>query len=253
MFPVLFKLGPIMIYTYGFFVFLGVVLGYFLSLKEAKRNNIDLEVFKTIIFWTIVFGFLGARLFYIITEFRLFILNPFKTLFSRSGFVFYGGVLSGLLVLYILTKKHKINFLKFSDILSIAIPAGHAIGRIGCFSYGCCYGKPTTSFIGVIFPPTSPVIYTGQRVIPTQLIESFFLFLIFLIIKFIFKKKKFDGQPFFVYLILYSIIRFFIEFLRGDPRGEFLYLSTSQWISTVIFFISAFFYFYNLKKLKKQI
>ncbi|MCM8832101.1 MAG: prolipoprotein diacylglyceryl transferase [Candidatus Omnitrophica bacterium] len=250
MFPILFKFGPITIYTYGFLVFIGVVISYFLSLREAKKNNIDLEVFKTIVFWIIVFGFLGARLLYIIIEFKLFILSPFKTFFGRTGFVFYGGILSGLLVLHILTKKYKINFLKFSDILSVGIPIGHAIGRLGCFSYGCCYGKPTNSFIGLVFPANSPVMYTGEKVIPTQLIESFFLFLIFLIIKFLSKRKRFEGELFLTYLILYSVIRFVIEFLRGDPRGAFLYLSTSQWISIFTFLICAFFYFANLHKLK---
>ncbi|MDD5585225.1 MAG: prolipoprotein diacylglyceryl transferase [Candidatus Omnitrophica bacterium] len=239
MHPILFKFGPLTIYTYGFFVFLGVLFGYYLCLKEGKRVGIESRVVSDIIFWTILFSFIGARVFYIIVEFKSFLIDPFAVLFSRSGFVFYGGVIFGFAALYFLTRRYKIQFLRFADILGIATPLAHAIGRIGCFFYGCCYGRVTHSFIGVAFPPESPAYSLSEKVIPTQLIESFFLFIIFAAMLFLKKRKKFDGQLIFTYFILYGVVRFIVEFFRGDPRGHILFLSTSQVISIAMILAGA--------------
>jgi phosphatidylglycerol:prolipoprotein diacylglycerol transferase len=160
----------------------------------------------------------------------------------RSGFVFYGGVICGIAALYLLSKKYKIKFALLADIIAIGVPLGHAFGRLGCFFYGCCYGRPSESFMGVLFPPDSPAGYLGAKVIPTQLISSFFLFLLFFLLLAFRKRKKFDGQIVLVYLILYSIFRFIIEFFRGDPRGSILFLSTSQLISLILIAISIFFW-----------
>lgn len=236
MHPILFKLGPITIYTYGFFVFLGVLTGYFVSSRQAKKEGINNNVFSHIAFWIIVFGFLGAKVLYILIEFKYFLTNPLSMI--RSGFVFYGGIISGAISLWILTKKYKLNLLGFADIVALGIPLGHAIGRLGCFFYGCCYGKPTDSFIGVLFPPDSPAGALGVKVIPTQLISAFFLFIIFLVLLLLKRKKKFQGQIFLSYIFLYGIFRFIIEFFRGDPRGQIFFLSTSQFISLLSILIS---------------
>lgn len=233
MFPILFKIGPVPIYTYGFFVFLGVLIGYLVAQRQARRQAIERNIFTHIVFWVIIFSFIGARLFYILVEFRSFLEDPLGILISRSGFVFYGGIVFGSFVLLILCRRHKINFFKFVDALILGLPLGHAIGRIGCFFYGCCYGRPTNSFIGVLFPPESPAGALGLKVIPTQIIESFFLFLIFFSLRLVSRRKKLEGQVFVLYLILYGVVRFVIEFYRGDPRGQILRLSTSQFFSLV--------------------
>lgn len=252
MHPILFKVGSFTIYTYGFFVFLGVLCGYFFCLKQASRDNINKNVFSDIIFWMLVFSFIGARIFYIFTDFRSFLLNPLEILLSRSGFVFYGGVIFGVITLYVLAKLHKIKFLKLSDIIASGVPLAHAFGRLGCFSYGCCYGRPTESAIGVLFPKNCPAGFAGVPVIPTQLIEAFFLFLLFFILIFLKKRKKFDGQILAFYLIFYSAIRFVIEFFRGDPRGNVFFLSFSQFIAIIIIIFGIFLYFrlnrYAVKK-----
>ncbi|MCK9615341.1 MAG: prolipoprotein diacylglyceryl transferase [Candidatus Omnitrophica bacterium] len=250
MHPILFKFGSFTIYTYGFFVFLGVLFGYFFCLKQAKRENINKSVFSDIIFWTLIFSFLGARVFYIFADFENFLLNPLEILLSRSGFVFYGGVVFGIIALYALAKLHKINFFKLSDIIVSGVPLAHAFGRLGCFSYGCCYGRPTDSFLGVLFPKDSPAGFAGVRVIPTQLIEALSLFLLFLALIFLRKRKKFDGQLLAFYLIFYSIIRFIIEFLRGDPRGSVFFLSLSQFISVILMVFGIFLHFWL--RLRKQ-
>lgn len=242
MHPILFKIGSFTIYTYGFLVFLGVLFAYFFCVKQAGRENINKGVFSDIIFWTLIFSFVGARVFYIFTDFQSFLQNPLEMLLSRSGFVFYGGVIFGIVTLFVLAKLHKINFLKLADIIVMGVPLAHAFGRFGCFSYGCCYGRPTNYFLGVLFPAESPAGALGVCVIPTQLIEAFFLILLFLTLLFVKRRKKFDGQILAIYLVFYSIIRFVVEFFRGDPRGNVFFLSLSQFISLFLLAFGAFLY-----------
>ena len=237
MYPILFQLGPITVYTYGFFVFLGVLSAYFVCLSEAKRQGIDRNIFSNIFFWIIILGFLGAKILYILIEFKYFLRSPLSMI--RTGFVFYGGIISGIIAGLFFTRRYKISFLKFSDIFSIGIPLAHAFGRLGCFSYGCCYGRPTNSFIGILFPKDSPAGVFGTKVIPTQLIEAFLLILVFFALRFVNRRKKFDGQTFFIYIFTYSALRFVLEFFRGDPRGQIFFLSTSQVISLLLIIMTA--------------
>lgn len=234
MHPILFKLGPITVYTYGVFVFLGVLAGYLFCLKQAKKESIDTKVFSDILFWAIISGFLGARLFYIVIEFKQFMDDPIGIGLGRAGFVFYGGIIFGLPVFYFLARKHRLDFLNLTDLVILALPLAHAIGRIGCFFYGCCYGKPTDSWIGMKFAPDSPAGLLGVKIIPTQIISSLFLFLIFFLLLTLRKTRKFKGQIFLYYIIVYSIFRFIIEFYRGDPRGYLGSLSFSQVISLIL-------------------
>lgn len=247
MYPILFKLGPLTIYTYGFFIFLGVALGFSLSVRLAKKLDFDSKIFSDLIFWSILGGFLGARILYIIIEWRWFFDSPIQVAFSRSGFVFYGGAIGGLIIFYFLTKKYKLNFLKSADIVSLHVPLAHAFGRVGCFFYGCCYGAPTNSFIGILFPEDSPAGYLKCKVLPTQLISALALFLIFFILTLINKKKKFDGQIMFSYFLFYGIFRFIIEFFRVDPRGAIFIFSTSQVIALFFVLIGVFFLIKNKK------
>ncbi|MDP2923311.1 MAG: prolipoprotein diacylglyceryl transferase [Candidatus Omnitrophota bacterium] len=238
MFPIFLKIGPITIYYYGLFIVLGILAGYFISLREAQRQRIDKNIFFNIFFWTLVFSFLGAKIVYILLDFKNFLARPLSMV--RTGFVFYGGVIFGLPAFYLLTKRYKIVFREIADALALGIPVGHALGRIGCFSYGCCYGKRTNSFLGVLFPSDSPAGASGVKVIPTQLIESFFLLIIFLALNILKKRKKFEGQLFLYYLIFYAILRFIIEFFRGDERGEIFSFSVSQVIALVILTLGIF-------------
>ena len=221
-------------------------------MKQAKRQGIDKNIFSDIIFWTLIFSFIGARFFYIFTDFENFLRNPVEMLLSRSGFVFYGGVVFAIITLFVLAKLHKINFLKLADIIVLGVPLAHAFGRLGCFSYGCCYGRPTNSFIGVLFPKESPAGGLGVCVIPTQLIEAFFLILLFVVLLFVKNRKKFDDQILVFYLIFYSVLRFVIEFFRGDPRGNVFFLSLSQFVSLLLLVFGVFLYFklrkFNLQK-----
>ena len=137
MYPILFKLGPLTVYTYGVLVFIGAMAGYLACSRQAKREGIDAETFNNIFFWTILFSFLGAKLFYIAIEFKSFLNEPLSML--RSGFVYYGGLVSGLIVLRVFSKRKKIASFKLLDIFALGVPLAHAFGRLGCFFYGCCW------------------------------------------------------------------------------------------------------------------
>jgi len=250
MHPILFRVGPITIYTYGLFIFLGILVAYLITLREAKKEGIRKEIFSSLVFWILIFSFLGARIFYIFINFKDFLKTPFEFIFSRSGFVFYGGIIAGLVSSFYFYLHYKINFLKFADIVSLGIPLGHAFGRIGCFFYGCCYGKPTDSFLGVLFPPQAPAGILRVKVIPIQLISSFFLLLIFIFLKNFRKRRRFEGEVFFVYLFLYGIFRFFIEFFRGDPRPYIFGFSIFQWISLILVILSSFLW---ARKIRKEV
>lgn len=234
MYPILFKIGPITIYTYGFFVFLGAIAFYLTSKRKAAQAGIDKNLFTDIYFWMLVWGFIGARLLYILVEFKYFLSDPLAVGLARSGFVLYGGIIGGFLWLYFAARRNKINFGLLLDVIALGSPVGHALGRIGCFCFGCCYGRPTDSLIGVLFPPESPAGICGQKVIPTQLISAAFLFVLFFILMAINKTKRFSGQVALSYVIIYGIFRFIIEFFRADPRGAMLGLATSQWIAMIM-------------------
>lgn len=249
MHPILFYIGPVAIYTYGVFIFLGVFFGYHVVQAEAKRVGFNSDVISDIIFWVTVISFLGARIVYLIIEYKNFFASPLALIFSRSGFVFYGGVIFGFPTLYFLSKKYNIKFFSLLDVFTLGLIIGHAIGRLGCFFYGCCYGRPTNSFIGVLFPPGSPAGIFATKVIPVQLIESFFLFNLFFLLYFIFRKNSFSGKIFISYLFIYGIFRFIIEFFRDDPRGAIFIFSSSQFIS-ILLVICAIFLHHKLSNKK---
>ncbi len=231
--PVLFKIGSFHFYTYGVLVFLGVLCGYLFAVREARKSGLDARLFSDTLFWSIIWGFIGARLLYVIVEWRAFFQMPVALLLGRAGFVFYGGVLGGLAALYLQTKKHNADFLRYVDLIILVVPLGHFFGRLGCFFYGCCYGVPTDSWIGMTFPPGSPAGILATNVIPTQLISALFLLLIFFLLLFIHNRQRFRGQIMLSYFILYGSFRFVIEFFRGDPRGFIGFFSTSQIIAVV--------------------
>ncbi len=241
MHPVLFKIGPVTIATYGLFVSLGVIAGYLFSLKGSSRCGISANKISDLLFVSLASGFITARVFYILINWDYFIQAPMALIFSRSGFVFYGGLIGGGLAGWIFVQRNKLPALTVLDLIAPAVALGHSLGRLGCFSYGCCYGKPTSSFIGMVFPAGSPA-GIGEPVIPTQLISSFFLLVIFFLLLFVRDRKKFEGQVFLSYLFLYGLFRFIIEFYRGDPRGYWGIFSVSQWISLFLIGVSGIFF-----------
>lgn len=243
MLPVLLRIGNFSIHTYGVLVAIGFLLGLIVASKRAESVGVDKKHIYDLAFWVLLFGLIGGRLMYIIVEWRYFLMAPLSYIFSGGGFVFYGGFIAGFVAGGVYIKKHGLNFWQMGDAVAPAIALGHFFGRLGCTSAGCCYGKPTNSWLHIVFHnPQAIAEPKGVPLVPTQPLEAGFLLSLFIFLVVFTKKKKFEGQIFLLYLILYAVWRFFIEFYRGDPRGHFLFFSTSQLISIVVFMVAIYYY-----------
>jgi len=228
MLPVLIKLGPITIHTYGFLFATGVLAAILLTLNLAKKRGLDTKVVTDFVFITILVGLLGAKIFLFVTEIKHYLKYPEEIKYLlTSGGTFYGGLIFGAVFAIWYIRKHKLNYRILGDIASPSIALAHFFGRMGCFSAGCCYGRAAQeSFLGVTYHSSYAHQHTGVpldiSVYPTQLMEALLNLLNFVILitLYKFKKKRFDGQIFILYVFNYSIIRFFVEFFRGDyDRG----------------------------------
>ena len=265
MHPILIKIFGITIYTYGFMFALGIGTGIFLSLWTAKKEGIDTDKFSDLIFWTVIVGIVGAKLLLIITNPQMLKSPTFFSDILRSGGTFYGGIVFGLPFVIIYARKKKLPLLKLSDIVAPYIALGHGFGRLGCFSAGCCYGRPTDSFLGVMFKNpiahqnTGVPLYT--RIYPTQLMESILNFMNFIVLFIFYRKKKYDGTVFILYVMNYAVIRFFLEFFRGDPDRGYVFggvdrpfssLSVPQLISLIGFFGGLYFWIKIKKKSESE-
>lgn len=235
MHPILFSLGPLHVYTYGFCIFLGVLAAYFYGAWLGKtRYGVNKDDLADIAFWGLVAGFISARLLYILVEFPSFLRDPLAYVFTTSGFVFLGGLVGAAATAAVICRMRRIATGACFDLIACVMPLAHAFGRIGCFMYGCCYGKVCehAGFLCFLFPEGSPAGMVGKPVIATQLIESASLFALTGALFFLHKKIRTPGLMAAVYVASYGVIRFVIEFWRGDAeRGFWGVFSTSQWLS----------------------
>lgn len=263
MYPELFRIGNFPINTYGVLLAVGLLLALFVAAKLAERDGLPRERIYDLGLWTIIGGLLGSKILMLFTEENVQI---FSLDFLRSGGVYYGGFIGGFVALIFLIRFYKLPFWKVSDAFAPGVALGQFFGRQGCFSAGCCWGKPTDlpwgvhfteqghEYTGVpIYGPTNEDLYLH----PTQLYESFTMLLVFAFLIYLHRKKKFDGQVLIAYAIIYSIVRFTIEFFRDDPRGNILGLttltglSTSQIVSLIVAVSAIIFMILRLKKAKE--
>ena len=238
MYPVLFRLGPITIYSYGVMVALGFIVGIIVALKQAKREGINSEIILDLVFWILISSLVGARLLYVIINFSDYRNNPLEIIMlQRGGLVFYGGLILATIAGIGFLKKKGFEVWKIADTVAPSVALGHSLGRVGCFLNGCCYGKEALPPWGIRFPPQSPAGIDGHT-IPIQLYSSLGLLILFFILRKRQKHKRFPGEIFWLYLFLYSVLRFILEIFRGDPRGQILFLSTSQFIGIIVAIVS---------------
>ena len=228
----LFSIGNFVVHGYGLMIALGFALCVIMGMYRAKRHKLEPEAVLDIALIGIVVGFLGAKLLYIIVEFPAFLNNPMQVMGSE-GFVVYGGIIAGVLSAVVYCRKKKLAFLEYFDLASASIALAQGFGRIGCFLAGCCYGRETDAWFGIVFPEGS-MAPAGVSLIPTQLISSAGDFLIAAVLVLFYKKRKHIGDIGALYMLLYGVGRFLVEFLRQDDRGGIGLLSTSQIISIVI-------------------
>lgn len=242
----LFSIGPVIIHGYGLMIGIGFILCVIMGMKRAKKHELSSEAILDIALIGIVAGFLGAKLLFVIVEFQDFLKNPMSVLGSE-GFVVYGGIIAGVLSAILYCRVKKMEFLKYFDLAAPSIALAQGFGRIGCFLAGCCYGRETDSWCGVVFPAggQAPV---GEKLIPTQLFSSAGDFAIVLVLILYYKKSKHTGDVGALYMLLYGIGRFVIEFFRSDDRGAIGVLSTSQAISIVIVIGALLLFGWNRKR-----
>jgi phosphatidylglycerol:prolipoprotein diacylglycerol transferase len=190
-----------------------------------------------------VSALLGARLLYVVVEYKYFWAYPLEIFkFWKGGLVFYGGLILGVLVSLWYLKRHDMPVWKTADLLAPSIAIGQSIGRWGCLFAGCCYGKETDAVFGITFTNPRSLAPLEISLHPTQVYLSLNALFIFIFLMILSKNKVFDGQVLWSYGILYSIGRFLIEYFRGDDRGfpvEQLF-STSQFVGIFIFLLSFF-------------
>jgi len=221
-------------YGYGLMIAIGVLVAYCVGEYRAKKKGLDPDSLFWITISCLIGGILGAKLLFIIVEIKAIIENPKILLDVMYGFVVYGGIIGGIGVGYLYCKIKKLEFLKYFDLVMPSIAIAQGFGRVGCMFAGCCYGRATDSWFHVVYH-TSEFAPSGVPLIPTQLIMALLNFAHFFILVFLAKKVvKHDGQVAGFYLVFYSIGRFFLEYLRNDPRGEVKMFSTSQFISLFI-------------------
>jgi len=255
MFPVLLKIGPISIFTYGFFIAVGFLAGIFLATKEAKRLGEDHEKIMDLCFYVLIAAILGSRLFYVATSPGMFLRDPVEILkIWNGGLVFYGGFIAALVTGVIFLKIKNIPVLKTADIMAPSIALAHFFGRIGCFFAGCCYGKYCDLPWAVTFNHSDSLAPTGIPLHPTQLYEALCNLGIFLFLFFCSKRKKYDGQIFWMYVLLYGITRSVIETFRGDFRGDYIFgnLSVSQVIGGLMAVISVVMLLIQSRRIKSK-
>jgi phosphatidylglycerol:prolipoprotein diacylglycerol transferase len=241
MWPELFKIPgtDFPVATYGVLVAAGFVLALWLTARVAERDGLPKNRVYDIGLYVLASGLIGSKLLLVITEWRE--LGSWDRIFSlnllQSAGVYYGGFLIALAVGVFLTIKWQLPWRKAVDAFAPGVALGHAVGRVGCFSAGCCWGRETASWIGVKFTSRAHEL-TGvpidSTLIPTQLIEAGANLAIFALLMLIRRRRSFDGQVMAAYLMLYGAARFVIEFWRGDERGEIFHLSTSQFISALM-------------------
>lgn len=245
--------------TYGLLGFTGIVVAicfgvfYFSKFYDIKKE----DIFYASMFAMIGIG-IGAKLLYIITILPDIIQNfntlDWKTVIPRllqGGFVFYGGLIGGVIGLYVYSKSFNISFKNLCMILIPVVPIFHSIGRIGCLLAGCCYGMEYNGFGSITFYK-SDLAPIGVPLFPMQVVESICNLIIFMIILLTYKKFKGTYKTIALYSVLYSTVRFVLEFFRGDAIRGIIILSTSQWISIALFVIGIFLFVHENKHKNKK-
>lgn len=240
MYPILFKFGPFQIYSYGLMVALAFWVSVSLLARRAYVLGLGRDFFWNLSFWALSAGILGGRLMYIILNLDFFLKDPLEIFkLWHGGLVWYGGFIAGLLSAVFYLKRNNAPILKTLDLTAPFIALAHAIGRIGCFLNGCCYGRPVSW--GIYFPQHN------DRLIPVQLISSLDLLAIFIILRFMEERPRQPGSVVVYYLLFSSLERFLAEFLRDDSARSFFGLTIFQLISIVIFISALILWFTTLR------
>lgn len=243
--------------AYGVMIILGVLFANVLGYRLIKKYDFNIYDFIILEAYGFLGGFSGAKILYLIVSYRDIEWKRITDIIyfnqiMQGGFVFYGGLIGGVLLIMLAGKMHKIPAMDYIRTFICFIPFIHAFGRIGCFCSGCCYGKPYNGYGAVVFPKGSYAI-PDVPLFPVQLVEAVVLFVIFGILYYIrcIKEEKCIIE---VYFLLYGVTRFVLEYYRYDEaRGKYAFFSTSQWISIAMIIIAGMLLLLSYSKSKKEI
>ena len=223
MYPVLFKIAGLSVYSYGFMIAFAFLFCTYLGQRSALKHGFPRDLIVNSALVILFSGIIGARILYVAINIKSYINDPIEIIMlPHGGLAFYGGAITAIAAQYIYIKVRKIPVYKFADFIIPYAVLGQAIGRIGCFLNGCCYGRQMDA----------------SHLYPTQLYSSFLLFGLYFFLKFIQKLKPKPGVIMVSYGILYSIGRFFMEFLRGDNTVFIVGLTFSQFVGVIVFAVS---------------
>lgn len=240
MHPILFQIGPITIYSYGVLLAIAVVVCSLLLSLDAKRIGVSQDTVFDFMFWLVTGGIIGARIFYIMISWDFYSSNLSQIIMlNQGGLAWQGGFLGGVVAGIWFIRIKKLNLRQWMDLAAPYIALGQAIGRLGCFFNGCCYGKPWA--FGIYFPVHQAKLY------PTQLFEAGSLLLIFFLLRYYQKSSPRPGLVFVGYLWLAAIERFIVEFYRADQGTWVWGLSLFQYIAVAVF-ISGIIIFARFRK-----
>ena len=250
MHPILFQSGSFAIYTYGVLAAAGFLLGLWYGYSQAPRAGIDPGKAWDLGVYGILVALLSSKIWLILSDWHFYAAHP-REMFSistlQSAGTFYGGVIGGIVWVIFYTRLQKLPLLPVLDLAAAPVALGHAIGRLGCFAAGCCYGKPTSLPWGVTF--TNPLatrlsgtpLYTSLH--PTQLYEAAAEFMNFALLVWFGAKKRLPGQIVGLYFMLYGLERGIMEFLRDDPGRTLLFqnrISLMQIVSLALVALGAY-------------
>lgn len=268
MYPVLIKLGPLAVRTYGFLLVLAFVTGIWFSARRAKKQGSGIEWLPDLSLIVLISAIVGSRFFYIIYHLEEFegrildMINPIQSTgeIGIGGLSMFGGLVLAIVcgIAYVHIKK--LGVWKIADVVAPSIMLGLGIARIGCFLNGCCFGNPSQSSLSVVFPYNSPAgyMFPDTAVFPIQLVASFGGFFIFAMLLLLERFKRFDGFTFWLMLIFYSAARFTIDFFRYYEESMiFLRIgdasfTVNQALIVLIFIVSVFMWIYLRRKSKVE-
>lgn len=239
--PVLFKIGPIPINTLGLAVGLAAFIGFWLVSREAKKEGISPDLILDLTLYAMIGGVLGARLWYVLFMWKEYVNNPLEILMVwHGGLAIQGGILGGILAGVWFAKRKGLPVWELSDMVAPALLLGMAIGRFADFLNGDAYGVPSNSFLAIRFPPGTYAynVYGSTPILPMQLIEGIGDLMILGILIILKRKKSFPGFTFLLMLISYSILRFIVEFWRGDSLLLY-HLKVAQLTALVTIFVGS--------------
>jgi phosphatidylglycerol:prolipoprotein diacylglycerol transferase len=253
MHPVLFRLGPVTIHSYGTLLAIGILLALWLAQRRAPAAGLSAEHVWNLGVYMVLAALAGAKLWLVLADWPYYRQNPgeiFSLSTLQAGGVWYGGLLTAVAVALLYARSVKLPFARLLDVYAAPLALGHAIGRLGCFTAGCCYGKPTMMPWGVVFtdPYAHQLVGTplGLRLHPTELYEAAAEFINFFILLRLGVGKRPSGQVFGAYMMLYGVTRGTIEFFRGDPGRTLLFggaLSLMQIVSAGLILFGAWLWF----------